>query len=382
MNEFQPDAVEIEKQSVPGGARWTLYTVTALICAFVGWACWAEVDKIVTAQGKLITTEPAVVIDTKLQSPISSINAKFGDRVAAGFVIATLDPTFSDADLSQLNSQQSALEAVQARLISERDNKPFSIAGHEDELDWIRQNGLYNERRRLFEAEMRKFDSKQNTYDVQISNVQMESESALKAYQKYKKLEESFKSLETKGSKSGMDVMSRELQSDDAKDKYYNAKNRKLEFEEQKKSVQAEREAFVANWRNDLMENLVTASNDLVKIEQEINKARRSNEFVELKVPEDLPYKEFVVFEVADKSVGSIMQAGEPLFRLIPIGVPMEAEVEIQGKDIAIIKSATETEIAEENLPKGSDVRVKLASFPYQKHGTLDGIVRTISEGS
>ncbi|MFK7769521.1 MAG: hypothetical protein AB8B55_20075, partial [Mariniblastus sp.] len=47
-----------------------------------------------------------------------------------------------------------------------------------------------------------------------------------------------------------------------------------------------------------------------------------------------------------------------------------------------IIKSATETEIAEENLPKGSDVRVKLASFPYQKHGTLDGIVRTISEGS
>ena len=69
--EFQPDAVEIEKQSVPGGARWTLYTVAGLICAFVVWANWAEVDQIVTAQGSLIPTETTVVIDTKLTSPIS-----------------------------------------------------------------------------------------------------------------------------------------------------------------------------------------------------------------------------------------------------------------------------------------------------------------------
>ena len=382
LNEFQPDAVEIEKQSVPGGARWTLYVVAGLICAFVSWACWAEVDKIVTAQGKLITTESTVVIDTKLQSPISSINAKFGDRVSAGFIIATLDPTFSDADLSQLQSQEDALKAVHARMASERDDTPFSIAGHENDLDWVRQFGLYEERKRLFAAEMRRFDTKQSTVDVQISNVLMEKKSALSAYQKYKDLEDSFRVLEGKGSKSGMDVMSRELQSDDAKDKYYSSENRRLEFVEQKKSVTAEREAFVANWRNELFEQLVTISNDLVKVEQEINKARRSNEFVELRVPDDLPYKEFVVFEVAEKSVGSIMQPGEPLFRLIPIGVPMEAEVEIEGRDIARIKIATETEIAEGDLPKGSDVRIKLASFPYQKHGTLDGIVRTISEGS
>ena len=179
LNEFQPDAVEIEKQTVPGGARWTLYTVAGLICAFVGWASWAEVDKIVTAQGKLITTESAVVIDTKLQSPISNINAKFGDRVSAGFVIATLDPTFSEADLSQLQSQQEALFAVQARLIAERDGTPLSIEGKEDKIDWIRQNGLFIERKRLFSAEMRKYESKRSTLNVQIKNVQMEKQSAL-----------------------------------------------------------------------------------------------------------------------------------------------------------------------------------------------------------
>jgi HlyD family secretion protein len=103
---------------------------------------------------------------------------------------------------------------------------------------------------------------------------------------------------------------------------------------------------------------------------------------VELIVPEDLPYKEFVVFEVAEKSVGSTMQPGEPLFKLVPVGVPMEAEVEIQGKDIARIKVATEAEIESGKFPFGADARVKLHSFPYQKHGTLDGAVRAISEGS
>ena len=76
------------------------------------------------------------------------------------------------------------------------------------------------------------------------------------------------------------------------------------------------------------------------------------------------------------------MQTGEPLFKLIPVGVPMEVEVEVEGKDVAMIATATQKEIASKELPKGSDVRIKLSSFPYQKHGTLDGAVRTISEGS
>jgi HlyD family secretion protein len=33
-------------------------------------------------------------------------------------------------------------------------------------------------------------------------------------------------------------------------------------------------------------------------------------------------------------------------------------------------------------LPRGSQVRIKFDSFPYQKHGTIDGVVRKISEGS
>ena len=90
ITEFQPDAVEIEERSVPGGARWTLYTVIALMVVFVLWSCWAEVDEIVKGQGKLITTESTVVVQSFPSAPIHSIDVRFGQRVKAGQVVATL----------------------------------------------------------------------------------------------------------------------------------------------------------------------------------------------------------------------------------------------------------------------------------------------------
>ena len=129
IDEFQPDAVELERRAVPGGARWTLYTVAALIVSAIAWASWAEVDRIVTAQGKLVSVEAPVLIDSKIATPIASLNAKFGDQVSAGFVIATMDPTFSDADVKQLEVRRASLQAVVARLKAERDGVEFTIEG-------------------------------------------------------------------------------------------------------------------------------------------------------------------------------------------------------------------------------------------------------------
>lgn len=382
LTEFQPDAVEIEKKPVPGGARWTLYTVAALLCTFVVWSSWAEVDQIVTAQGQLITTESTVVIDSKLSSPISSINAKFGDRVSAGFVIATVDPTFSDADLNQLRSQENSLNASIARLQSERDGLGFSIEGHENDPDWMMQDVVYKERKKEYLAQVQKLDSQQSMFVVQRENAIVEIESNREAYQKFKEYEEKIKELASKGSKSAADVLSRELQTNEAKLKFITATSRKKELEKSLESNIAEREAFIASWRTQLVTELVKAAGELAAIKQELNKAIRSNEFVELTVPDDLPYQEFVVFEVAEISVGSTAQPGEPLFKLVPVGVPMEVEVEVQGKDIALINTVDQEQITDGEIPQGGDVRIKLASFPYQKHGTLDGAVRAISEGS
>jgi HlyD family secretion protein len=382
INEFQPDAVELERRTMPAAAWMTLYTVAALIVATIVWASWAEVDRIVTAQGKLVSVDAPILIDSKLATPIASLNAKFGDRVQAGMVIATMDPTFSDADVAQLEVRKASLDAVIARLRAEREDLSFDIAGHEGDRDWTMQLQLYQDRKREFEAQIKKYDAQLAALDVQLDNSRRETENNFDTYEQYSEYTKEIKLLRAKGSVSKLQVLQWDLQTKQAKQDVLSGSSRGKELLKSMESTAAERNAFRASKKTEIVTELVKATDELKSIEQDTIKANRQNQFVELRVPDDLAYDEFVVLEVTENSVGTVMQPGDPLYKLIPVGVDIEVEVEIEGKDIARLVSATEQERESGELPPGSDVRVKLSSFPYQKHGALDGAIRTISEGS
>lgn len=370
IDEFQPDAVELERRSVPGGARWTLYTVAALIASAIAWASWAKVDRIVTAQGKLVSVEAPILIDSKLATPIASLNAKFGDSVPAGFVIATMDPTFSDADVMQLEVRQASLEAVIARLKAERDATEFTITGHEDDRDWILQKQLFDDRRSENKAQLEKFDAQNEALEVQLANNKREIAANIDNYDVYKEYLAEMQQLREKGSVSKLQVLQWDQQTKQAKQEVLSGASRSKELIQSMATVKAEKNAYQASAKTLIVADLVTAIDEQKSIEQEAKKAMRQNQFVELRVPDDLPYDEFVVLEMTDNSVGSVMQPGEPLFKLIPLGTDMEVEIEIEGKDIGRLQDAS------------PEARVKLNSFPYQKHGTLNGVLRIIGEGT
>jgi hemolysin D len=380
--EFQPDAVEIENRSVPGGVRWTLYAVIGLICACVAWSFWAQVDQIVVAQGKLITTVPAVLIDTKLASPIRSIKAQFGDRVVAGQELATLDPTFSDADVKRLVVKKNLLVALRTRLKAEQENKDLVLGDHQDDRDWLMQYEVFLERKNEYAAKLNEFTAENSKLAVQQTNTQAEIEFHKQNYDDFFEYEKDIRRLAKRGSKSETDVLSRKMQTNDAAMKVLQSQSRALELEKEIESLRTRKDAFLATWRAETVSKLVEAHEKFVEIEQDLEKAQQSNSFVSICVPDSLPYKDFVVIEVSDNSVGSVMEPGEPLFKLIPMGVSVEAEVEVAGKDIARLREASQSEIESGNLPNGSEVRVKLDSFPFQKHGTLNGVIRKISEDS
>src|SRR5215475_1497212 len=111
ITEFQSDAIEVENRTPPFVARATLYCILALIAVAVTWASVSQVDMIVTAQGKLITTRPNLVVQPLETSVIRDIHVKAGDRVNKGDLLATLDPTFSQADLDQLRNRVAAFDA-------------------------------------------------------------------------------------------------------------------------------------------------------------------------------------------------------------------------------------------------------------------------------
>jgi HlyD family secretion protein len=367
--EFQPDHVEIEQRSVPGGARWTLYTVILLLIGAVVWASWAEVDQIVTCTGKLRTVDEPIMISAPANSPIKSIDVKFGDRVTVGQVIATLDSTFSESDLRQLENNIQAVNATHARLQAEQDGEDFVLGSHEGKIDWMMEQTVFRERAKEYVAKIEEFDAENNKLRMQSEKNLSEAEQTMKRLSVMERLEKSFRDLADKGSKSTVDVLTRELQTAETESKLESIKNEGRTLVVDADSLAKRRNAFIASWRSKIATDLIAAVKEENKLIEELTKAKRANQLSRIVVPKHEDYKEFVVLEVDESTVGSVVQQGKSLFKLVPYNAPLEVEIEVQGKDIARIRDS-------------DSVRIKVNTFPFQKHGTLNGTIRTISYGA
>ncbi len=369
--EFQPDAVEMEHRKVAGGLRWTLYTAILLLISAVAWATWAKVDRIVVAEGKLVVHE-TIVIQPPVTSPIRSFNVRFGDTVRTGDVLITLDPTFSEADVAKLEAQINGLTASLTRLLAEQSGNEFSVAGHEDDPVWQTEHMLALDRAQELEARMAEFAAQGRKMEATRSKHESDVTELDSRLGHREELLRTIEGLYRKGSETRTEFLQNQIEVDFVKGQLVSAENSILETIADMESGQKEREAFLASRKAEVSTKLAEVRQQYAGLAEELNKARRSNELVTIKVPQHRTYDEFVVVEVAERSVGSVVQPGDALVRLIPVNAEREVECKVQSQDIARVRET------EDGQPR--EVRIKLSAYPYIKHGTLTGRVRAISE--
>src|ERR1051325_4849265 len=90
---FQSETAEILESPEPFGVRATVYVLAGFMVAV-----FVRLDRVVYSTGQIVTTQPTLVIQALDPSLIKTIDVREGERVKAGEVLATLDPTFASAD--------------------------------------------------------------------------------------------------------------------------------------------------------------------------------------------------------------------------------------------------------------------------------------------
>ena len=135
-----------------------------------------------------------------------------------------------------------------------------------------------------------------------------------------------------------------------------------VENEQAVKSVKAEREAFISDWRRQIYEELVEVDRNISSLEQQIVQTSKLVQYTELRSPCDA-----VVQEVAPFQEGSAVREAESLVTLIPINEKFEVEVHIPAKDISWVRV-------------GQTCRIKFDTYPFQQCGTRDGKITYISQ--
>src|SRR5215467_7314679 len=97
--EFQSPSSAIIQTDVPRACRYTAWLITSLFAACVLAMAVIKIDQVVTAQAKVVSSSPNLVVQPLDTAIVRSIDVHEGEAVHAGQVLARLDPTFAAADL-------------------------------------------------------------------------------------------------------------------------------------------------------------------------------------------------------------------------------------------------------------------------------------------
>jgi hemolysin D len=357
--DYQSDARRIDERRPPLVARGTLYVLVAVIVTAVIFGAIAKIDRIVVASGKLVTTSATIIVQPLETSVVRSLNARVGDIVRKGEPVATLDPTFSEADADQLRGKVKSLAAQIDRLDAELGETTYEPTTLDDDTGL--QSTIWSRRSEQSKAKLASFDQQIRLVEAQISTKKADREALGFRLRVAKDLEEmrSFLMQKELGSRINyLDAKGQRLQIEQG---IQLAGNSVIELEQQAKRYQADRAAYLAEFRQKSAEELVQARRDHDAAVKQLDKAARRNAVTVLTAPADA-----IVLEVAQRSVGSVMKEAEPLYTLVPLDSPLEAEVSVEGMDVGQVGT-------------GADVRLKLEAWPFQKHGTMSGKVRTVS---
>lgn len=357
---FQGDLVHLLDEPLPRGLRGAIYYFGLLVFLALLISIIFKVDVVVQGQGKLTYDGPPIVLQPFEHAVLRSLSVRPGDTVKKGQVLATLDPTFSQADLLALESRNKAVRSQIRRLEAESSGAPY-VASPADGEAGVLQLEVYNRRIAEHRARMRTLDEtlaetkaglSRTTSDIRNLEEQLKISSAVE------KMQESLLKLNTNSRLEYLNAQNNRLR---AEREFQEATDRLVEGGHRLKAVEAQKEGAVEEWKRAAFEELTRQRAEQAQVEASVTKMTRMNALISIVAPED-----GVVLDIANRSVGSVLRDAEPLVILIPTSIPMISEIQLSSAAVG-------------EASVGDKVLVKVDAFPFQRYGGLHGHIRSIS---
>jgi HlyD family secretion protein len=360
--EFQSPSQAIAAAPIPRTARGTIWVISSMFAACLMAMGLIPIDRVVTAQGKVVSKMPLLVVQPLETSVVRSIDVTEGQSVRTGDVLARLDPTFAAADVGASEARVSTLQAEVLRLQAEATGRPFTSTGPDPNLSL--QASIFAQRHS-------ERDFKRETYQQRINGLQAAVARGVAdadAYQARKGVAEQVLSIRKELERHQVGSMLLSLAATDnlleTQRGLANATETAESARRDLEALKAERDAYDQNWFAEVSQKLSEQMQKLADAREQLNKARLRHQLVELRANRDA-----TVLTVAKVSVGSVLQSGDQFITLVPTNAPLEVEANIVGHDGGFVQV-------------GASVAVKFDTFPFSQYGLAHGTVRTISADS
>jgi HlyD family secretion protein len=116
-----------------------------------------------------------------------------------------------------------------------------------------------------------------------------------------------------------------------------------------------------SDYQQKLLAERTEAQSAAQRAEQELAKQEHRGKLAELRAPQD-----GIIKDVATYTEGAVVNAGTVLMSLVPAKDELVAEVYIKNEDVGFVR-------------EGQSAKIKLATYPFQKYGMIEGTIVRIS---
>jgi len=359
--DFAPDIQRLQQQPPSPLPRVVLWCLLALLSSMLLWSIFGRLDIIAVAQGKLVPQSSVKIVQPAEAGIVKEILVDEGDEVQAGQVVAQMDTQFSDADGRSL-ANELHLKSLQLRRADAQLADIPLLPNSDDPPELFAQiSAQYNARRKAYidalEAARAQHDKAQQELQSALE-IETKLKQTVPIYQAH---DQAFQRLVQDGSVSKL--MANE-KSRDRIEKEQELRAQSYTVASLRSSIrQSEQQIaqITSNYRQELQNERVQAEGEYRKLQQDNEKQEHQHELLELKAPQD-----GIVKDIATHTPGTVVSPGTVVMTVVPKNDPIEAEVWITHLDAGFVQ------------PK-QPAQVKLAAYPFQKYGMVNGEVSQVS---
>jgi HlyD family secretion protein len=332
-----------------------------LFAASALWTVFGQLDIVAVADGKLVPAQYLQIVQPAEQGMVKEILVREGQSVKAGQVLVRMDPVFTEADLEAARSEFHIKRVALRRIVAQLGGRELVRAKDDPP-------GLYAQAAAQYAANVAAY----RNAVAQERSLLEKAESDLAAARATKtKLEEvlpTYVEMEVAYAKLAKDGFAGQLMAADKRreriERQQDLRAQEFVIRSNLALIEQSRHKIAqitADYRRSLEAERVDVAAQLEKARQELAKHEHRTQLLELRAPADGTVK-----DLATHTIGTVAAPGTILMTLVPAGGRLVAEVWVGNDDIGFVHA-------------GRPVKLKLAPYPFQKYGMVEGKVEHVS---
>jgi hemolysin D len=343
----------------PLGRRVVL-TLAVLLASLLVWSVFGQLDIVAVAEGKLVPQSYVKIVQPPESGRVIEILVREGQQVSAGQVLMRMDMLPAEADSKSVEAELARKRLSLKRIDAELNGVPLQFSSGDPPA-------LAAEILAQFRANRAAVDSALAEERTRLAKAQAERAAAERVKQKllgslphYQEQEQAFEKLSKQGFAGPL------MASDKRRERIEKEEDLRTQEHliESARAGIAQSERKLVQIESDARKQLFAERNEInasiEKLSQESAKLVHRRGLLELKASQD-----GVVKDLATHTAGTVVQPGTVMLTLVPKGEQLKAEVQVSNEDIGFVRA-------------GQRVKVKLAAFPFQKYGMIEGVVEHV----